>query len=298
MRPPAYAPGPPITFGGLRRDKDAYERALAVVLPIPYERTTSYVEGTRRAPREILLASTQLELWDEELGGEVADIGIHTLPEMELPFADAEEALASMTSAASVLFEHGKFPVVLGGEHSLTPAIVRAALSHHSQLTVLQIDAHADLRDSYMGGRFNHACAMRRVLELAPAVQVGIRSLSTQEAAEAERLPTRLFYDHDRRRNPDWIGVVVEALRSPVYVTIDCDGLDPAVMPAVGTPEPGGLGWYEVLDLLRMVCASRQVVGCDIVELCPIPGLAGPNFLCAKLIYKLLGYRFMMSPGR
>jgi agmatinase len=158
---------------------------------------------------------------------------------------------------------------------------------------VLQIDAHADLRDSYMGTRHNHACAIRRSLEYAPATQVGIRSMSTEEAGEVAGLRTTIFYDFNMRQDPTWIDRVVDSLGAgPVYVTIDVDALDPAIMPATGTPEPGGLSWYEILALLRATIAGRTVVACDVVELSPLPGLAAPNFLCARLVYKILTYRF------
>ncbi len=181
---------------------------------------------------------------------------------------------------------------MLGGEHSITAPIVAAVAARYPGLSVLQIDAHADLRDSYMGTPHNHASAMRRVLEHARATQVGVRSLSTEEAAAVPSLPTRIFFDFDMRRDERWIDRVVDSLSETVYITIDCDGLDPAIMPAVGTPEPGGLSWYETLTLLKRVIESRRVVGCDVVELCPIPGMVAPNFLCAKLIYKILSYRF------
>src|SRR5207248_6424320 len=188
--------------------------------------------------------------------------------------------------------KRGKFPVVLGGEHSITPPVVAAIAASQPGMSVLQIDAHADLRDSFMGTPYNHACAMRRVLEYARATQVGIRSLSPEEAAAAPTLPTEIFYDFNMRQDDRWVDRVVDSLGEAVYITIDCDGLDPSIMPAVGTPEPGGLSWYEMLGLVRKVTEARQVVGCDLVELCPIPGLVAPNFLCAKLIYKLLSYRF------
>jgi agmatinase len=162
----------------------------------------------------------------------------------------------------------------------------------HPGLSVLQIDAHADLRDTYMGTCHNHACAMRRVLEYARCTQVGIRSLSTEEAKAAPSLQTTIFYDVSMRRDKNWIDRVVDSLADTVYITIDADGMDPAIMPAVGTPEPGGLSWYEMLSLLRAVISSRRVVGCDLVELSPIPGMIAPNFLCAKLIYKILTYQF------
>jgi len=157
---------------------------------------------------------------------------------------------------------------------------------------VLQIDAHADLRDCYMGTKHNHACAMRRSLEFAPVTQVGIRSLSAEEAKAAPSLKTTMFYDATMRKDPRWIDAVVETLADPVYITIDVDGLDPAIMPATGTPEPGGLSWYEILALLRATFTRRNVVACDLVELSPLPGLVAPNFLCAKLVYKMLTYKY------
>jgi agmatinase len=169
--------------------------------------------------------------------------------------------------------------------------------AQHPGLSVLQIDAHADLRDTFMGTPHNHACAMRRVLEHAPTTQVGIRSLSPEEAAAIPTLPTRVFYDFEMRKDPDWMDRVVESLSDTVYVTIDVDGLDPAIMPATGTPEPGGLSWYEVLRLLRRVTERKTVVGFDLVELSPMGGHIAPNFLCAKLIYKLLSYRFGREVG-
>jgi agmatinase len=203
-----------------------------------------------------------------------------------------EEVIGEIRRVAAEIVSRDKFPVVLGGEHSITAPVVSAVAAKYPGLSVLQIDAHADLRESYMGTPYNHACAMRRVLEHARATQVGIRSLSSEEAAAAPTLPTQIFYDYNMRRHDDWIERVVDSLSETVYITIDCDGFDPAIMPAVGTPEPGGLTWYEALALLRRVIESRRVVGCDIVELCPLPGNVAPNFLCAKLIYKILTYRF------
>jgi agmatinase len=282
----------PGEFAGVKPTTSDFDRARVVILPIPLDRTTSYVAGTRTGPHEILVASSHMELWDEETETDVHGIGIYTLPEMELPFAGMDEVIQEIRRVASELVTRGKFPVVLGGEHSITAPVVAAVAAKHPGLSVLQIDAHADLRDSFMGTPHNHACAMRRVLEYARCTQVGIRSLSSEEAAAAPALPTEIFYDFNMRQHEDWIERVVESLSETVYITIDCDGFDPAIMPAVGTPEPGGLTWYEMLALLRHVIDSRRVVGCDLVELCPMPGNIAPNFLCAKLIYKILSYRF------
>ena len=288
----------PGEFAGVKPTTSDFDRARVVILPIPLDRTTSYVAGTRTAPHEILVASSHMELWDEETETDVHDIGIYTLPEMELPFAGMDDVMQEIRRVASELVTRGKFPVVLGGEHSITAPVVAAVAAKYPGVSVLQIDAHADLRESFMGTPHNHACAMRRVLEYARGTQVGIRSLSSEEAAAAPSLPTEIFYDFNMRQDGDWIERVVESLSETVYITIDCDGFDPAIMPAVGTPEPGGLTWYEMLTLLRRVIDSRRVVGCDLVELCPMPGNIAPNFLCAKLIYKILSYRFGNEAGR
>ena len=282
----------PLAFGGTLPNASSFEDAKAVILPVPLESTTSYVPGTRNGPREILVASSHLELWDEETNSDIHPIGIYTLPEMELPFDDLADIMGEIHRVAAAILEHDKFPIVLGGEHSLTSPIVAAVAEKHPGVTVLQVDAHADLRDTYMGTRFNHACAMRRVTEYARCTQVGIRSMSTEEANAASTLPTTIFYDVNMRQDPNWIAKVVASLGETVYITIDVDGMDPAIMPATGTPEPGGLSWYELLALLRAVISVRNVVGCDIVELSPLPGVAAPNFLCAKLLYKILTYQF------
>lgn len=282
----------PLAFGGTLPQAATFESAKAVILPVPLESTTSYVPGTRNGPREILVASSHLELWDEEMNTDVHPIGIYTLPEMELPFDDMKDIMAEISRVTAAILDHDKFPIVLGGEHSITGAVVAAVAAKHPGVSVLQIDAHADLRDIYMGTPFSHACAMRRVVECAPVTQVGIRSMSTEEAQAIPSLRTTIFYDVNMRRDPDWISKVVESLGETVYITIDVDGMDPAIMPATGTPEPGGLSWYELLSLLRAVISARTVVGCDVVELSPLPGVAAPNFLCAKLVYKILTYQF------
>jgi len=287
-----YDHGAPLVFGGAVPEPRSFDDSRVVILPVPVDRTTSYVPGTRNGPREILQASSHMELWDEELGVDVHPVGIFTLPEMELPFGELEPLMNEIERVASEVFSRDKFLVTLGGEHSITPPLLAAAAAKYRGVHVLQIDAHADLRDSYMGTRHNHACAMRRSLEHASITQVGIRSMSTEEAAVVRQLRTTVFYDSSIRADPAWIDRVVESLGDPVYITIDVDGMDPAIMPATGTPEPGGLSWYEMLALLRATIERRDVIGCDVVELSPLPGLMAPNFLCAKLIYKILTYRF------
>lgn len=287
-----YDHGAPLVFGGALPNARGFDDSRIVILPIPVDRTTSYVPGTRNGPREILQASSHMELWDEELEVEVHRVGIFTLPEMELPFGELPPLLGEIGRVATEILSRGKFLVTLGGEHSITPPLVSAAARRYPGLSVLQIDAHADLRDSYMGTPHNHACAIRRTLEYARVTQVGIRSMSTEEADAARSLQTTIFYDATMRRDPKWIDRVVETLSGPVYITIDVDGLDPSIMPATGTPEPGGLSWYETLALLRATIERHDVVAADVVELSPLPGLIAPNFLCAKLVYKILTYRF------
>jgi len=284
-------------YGGTTPTTTDFEHARVVILPIPLDRTTSYMPGTRNGPHEILVASAHMELWDEETQTDVHSIGIFTLPEMEFPFGSMDDVVGEIRRVTTELVSRDKFPFILGGEHSITPAVVSALAAKHPGLSVLQIDAHADLRDSFMGTPHNHACAMRRTLEFARTTQVGIRSLSPEEAAAAPALTTEIFYDFNMRANADWVDRVVDSLSEQVYITIDVDGLDPAIMPATGTPEPGGLSWYEALTLLRRVIERRSVVGCDLVELSPIPGHVAPNFLCAKLIYKILSYRFGREVG-
>ena len=291
MSVPAYGRLQPYQFGGALPEESNYDTAVAVILPAPLDRTTSYVPGTRNGPRELLIASTQVELWDEEIGVDVHGRGVVTLPEMDLTSGSMETALAELRRTAGGIVRDGKFLITLGGEHSITSPIVAEAAATHRGLSVLQIDAHADLRDGYQGQRHSHAAAMRRTAEFAPLVQVGIRNISEEEVAALPSIGTRIFYDWNMRDDPQWVAKAVDALSDTVYVTIDLDGLDPGTMPAVGTPEPGGLSWRELMTLLRHTFETKTVVACDVVELCPVPGLVAPNFLAARLVYKLLTYK-------
>jgi len=295
---PQYDAVDALPFGGALPVTCSYDDAAALILPVPFDRTTSYLPGTQNGPREILVASAQVELWDEEVGADVHPRGIFTMPELELGPQTLDGAMAIIERVTGEVLDTGRFLVLLGGEHSITPPAVASARRRHPTLSVLQIDAHADLRDSYQGHRNSHACAMRRSLESAPIVQVGIRNLSEEEAQALPSLPTTVFYDWNMRDDPDWIQRAVEALTDPVYVTIDLDGLDPGIMPAVGTPEPGGLSWRELTALLRYTFEHRRVVACDVVELCPIPGMISPNFIAARLVYKLLSYKFGLPAAR
>ena len=294
--PFAYDHADPLVFGGTLPIRRSFDDSSVVILPVPVDRTTSYVGGTRNGPHDILQASSHMELWDEEMRVDVHGVGIFTLPEMELPFGEMEPLLDEIERVAYEVIGRDKFLLSLGGEHSITPPLVSAAARKYPGMSVLQIDAHADMRDSYMGTPHNHACAMRRALHHARLTQVGIRSLSTEEAEILPKLNTTVFFDVSMRNDAKWMDAVVESLAESVYISIDVDGMDPAIMPATGTPEPGGLSWGEITTLLRLVAERRRIVSADVVELSPIPGMVAPNFLCAKLIYKLLTYRFAADP--
>jgi len=290
-----YTSVPPENFGGLSEQDAAYQKARAVIFPVPLERTTTYEHGTRNGPAAILAASRNMELYDEELQRETyKEIGIATVPPIDTMDGTVDKVLAELFTAQCEFLEDGKFPIALGGEHSLTPPLVAATAKKYKNLSVLQIDAHADLRDQYQGNPSSHACAMRRVLEVCPAVQVGIRSLSTEEAEEIPRLPTKIYWAHEivRASLESWIPKVIADLGPHVYLTIDLDGFDPSIVPATGTPEPGGLDWHQVTSLVRAVAMQRIIVGLDVVELLPHPGHHASDFLAAKLVYRCLGYIF------
>jgi agmatinase len=281
----------PLNFGGLEPRLSSFENSRILIWPVPFERTVSYGHGTKYGPAAIIDASRYMETYDEEIEGEASSLGIHTLPTIDAEW-NPEEMVTALRTRAQELLETGKFVCMLGGEHSISAPVVGAFKEKFPKLSVLQIDAHADLRDSYEGSRYSHACAMRRVLEICPAVQVGIRSLSIEEARAIPTLPTRIFYAKDIAGRMDWVDDAVASLTEDVYITLDIDGLDPALVPDTGTPEPGGLLWYEVLALLRTVAAKRNVVGMDLVELCRSPTSNASSFLAAKLVYKTLGYVF------
>ena len=290
-----YTPMPPENFGGIPDEHSQYATSRAVIFPVPLERTTSYEHGTRNGPAAILAASRNMELYDEELELEPhKEIGIHTLPAIDTADGTLDEVITEIFTAQLGLLEDDKFTVALGGEHSLTPPLVSATAKKFKNLSVLQIDAHADLRDEYQGNPASHACAMRRVVEVCPAVQVGIRSLSVEEAQAIPHLRTSIYWAKDIARTPmkSWIAKVLSDLSPNVYLTIDLDGFDPAFVPATGTPEPGGLDWMQVTSLIRAVADHKKVVGMDVVELLPQPGDHASDFLAAKLVYKCLGYIF------
>lgn len=287
----------PHTFLGLDEAAGAFRDAGAVILPVPYESTTSYGGGTRAGPGRIVDASRYIELFDQELGAEVGPaVGIHTLPQVELTRAGATAAMAELREVHDAVLEaaEDRFVVMLGGEHSISaPAIRSHAARLNDRLTVLQLDAHADLRPEYEGTPASHASAMARVLDVADVVGVGLRAVSAEEVeVAAAHDGVHLIWADEMWRDDAWMDRALERLGPRVYITFDIDYLDPSLMPSTGTPEPGGGDWYRTLRFLKRVFREREVVGCDVVELAPVPGLHAPDFLAAKLVYKLVGYRF------
>ena len=264
------------------------------VLPVPYDLTATYVKGAARGPAAIIDASAHIELYDEELGSEPWLAGVETLAPLGVESLPPEEMAHVVKASVLAIVEGGTVPVILGGEHGVTVGAVLALKETHPDLSVLQLDAHADLRDTYEGSPYNHACVARRVVEAGcPLVQVGIRSMSAEEgeflAASPEKIKT-VYASETVRVSPIDAEVVTDGLTDEVYITVDLDVFDPSVMPATGTPEPGGLGWYEVLEVLRTVALKKRVVGFDVVELCPIAGNIASDFMAARLVYKLMGY--------
>ena len=278
-----------MNFGGLPPEESAYETSSFLILPVPYEETVTYLRGTRRGPQAIIEASQYVELYDDELDKEPCRVGIHTLPEVELE-KQPPRMMERLAERVSELVSPKRTLVTLGGEHSITVGIIRGLKEHYPKLSVLFLDAHADLRDEYEGLKLSHACVARRVCEMTPVIEVGVRSLSVEEAEFIKREKFPIYYASELTAGrPHW-EEVVERLSDNVYVSIDLDVFDPSLMPSVGSPEPGGLGWYDTLELLRLVAEKRRVIGFDVVELCPIEGLIAPNFMAAKLVYKVIGY--------
>ena len=280
----------PFNFLGLPEEFSSYSKSKFVILPVPYEQTTSFKSGTRDGPSAIINASRQVEFFDEELRRESVQAGIHTFPEMFPTALGPEEMGQKIYQTTKKLLQDKKFVIMLGGEHSITYGCVKAYKERYPKLSVLQLDAHSDLRDSYQENKFSHACAMRRVGELCPVVGYGIRNISLEEYKWIQKKRIRLFYASEFKNKVTAPFEAVEQLSRDVYITIDLDFFDPGVVPAVGTPEPGGFYWPETLEFLRTVVESRNVVGLDVVELSPIPNQVVSEFLAAKLIYKLIGY--------
>lgn len=285
----------PMNFGGIEdAEFSDFDRSRVIVWPVSYEGTVSFGTGTGDGAMAIVDASRNMELYEEETDAEVFKIGIHTLPEFA-PLETPESMMDGLYEETVRLLKSDKFLCMLGAEHSVSAPVIRAHAEKFHNLSVLQIDAHADLRDKYDGTPHSHASIMARVVKdlRIPSVQVGIRSISADEARSlADGLPTKIYWAKDIVGRTDWIDEAIEHLTENVYLTIDIDGLDPSLVPTTGTPEPGGLGWYETLYLIRKLAEKKRIVGMDLVEFSKTENSDAPAFLCAKLVYKSLAYIF------
>ena len=289
----------PHSFMGLDEKASDLARAKVVILPVPYEATTSFGGGTGNGPSAIIEASRYIELYDQELDSEPADVGICTLPSLMLTGAGPQDALAELRSAYDRVLDAApdRFIIMLGGEHSVSSAPILAWADRLQEqgrrLTVLQFDAHTDLRPEYEGSPYSHASVMSRTQDRVEIVAVGIRAITSDEMKLVRKSDNiHVFLADEIHTGEEWMDDVLSRLGEDVYITFDVDGFDPSLVPSTGTPEPGGLQWYPVLKLLRRVFVERTVHGVDIVELAPIPGMTAPDFLVAKLAYKMIGYRF------
>jgi len=291
--PSAYWPEgtflPHEVFAGLEPPYSNLQQARAVILPVPYDSTSEWRSGSRHGPQAIINASQYLELYDLELDRKIYEVGISTLPQVEPVLSSPQDMINRVYQVVKGLIQKEKFVVLLGGEHTLSLGAVRAFKEAFPRLSVLQLDAHADLRDEYLGTKYSQACVMRRIFELCPISQVGVHSLSWEEKQFLTQNKLKPFYMSDLASNKASIDQIVDSLSEDVYVTIDVDVLDPSIMPAVGTPEPDGMSWRQVLDIVESVVLHKHVVGFDLMEFCPGEGPGSCAFLLAKLAYKLIG---------
>src|SRR5688572_1043586 len=284
-------PSLPTNFGLLEPESSDYETSRVAILPVPFERTVSYGKGTSAGPAAILRASQSMELYDEELGSEPYRMGIATLPPFLPEAYDMAEAMAELQEEARTHLENGKFLVTLGGEHSITQAPVRATKEVHGEIGVVQFDAHSDLREEFEGTPYSHASVMKRIVDDGiPILAVGIRSLSTPESVLIREQKLPVIWGHDLDRAEELFPKLLAGLPEKIYLTFDIDYFDPSLVPATGTPEPGGGLWYPTLRLLRRLFREKKVVAMDVLELAPVGGLPASDFVTSKLIYKCLGY--------
>lgn len=276
-------------YGDFPDDCTIYNTSKIVLVPVPYDGTSTYVKGADKGPQAIIDASDSIENFDIETNSEVYQLGIHT----DLPVLENQSPELMVNSVYQRVTKHilnEKFVGIFGGEHSVSCGSIQAHAENFPNLSVLQIDAHADLREEYHGSKFNHACVMRRAQELCEVVQVGIRSVCSEEKEFIQK--DKIFYAHQLWQNNLWIDDVINKLNDNVYLTIDLDGLDPSVLPSTGTPEPGGLSWWQLLSLIDLLSKRKNIVGFDVVELCPNPNEKSSDVLAAKLIYKILSMKF------
>jgi agmatinase len=278
-----------VNYGNLPDIHSNKDQSSIIIIPVPYDVTGTWVKGADRGPQALLEASENMELYDIETRTEVYRNGIHT-DQAVIVSGSPDVMVEAVSGRIDSWLNRDKFVVTLGGEHSIAIGSVKAHLKKYPDLSVLQLDAHTDLRQEYEGLPYNHACTMARIKELCPVTQVGIRSMDKEELEYID--PGRIFLAEKIIEDDNWIRGVIKSLNNQVYLTIDLDVFDPSIMPSTGTPEPGGLDWYIVLDLIREVIKEKELVGFDIMELCPNIYNKAPDFLAAKLLYKILSYRF------
>lgn len=279
----------PANFGNLPDRFSTFENAKVVLLPVPFDGTSTWLKGADGGPAAIIQASANMELYDIETDSQVYRQGIFTDSPVDVD-QSPEKMVEAVAERVKGHLEREKFVVTVGGEHSVSIGAMKACVEKFGNITILQLDAHTDLRDEYEGSKFNHACVMARAKEIASIVQVGIRSMDYSEKESVSE--DSIFFAETIYNNRDWFEKALGKLSGRVYITIDLDVFDPSIMPSTGTPEPGGLLWYDVLAFLKLVFEKREVIGFDIVELCPGQDNKAPDFLAAKLIYKLLSYKF------
>ncbi len=284
-------------FLNIPKEHSSLNKSRVVIIPFPYEATTSYRTGTKEGPAAIIAASAQIEPYDNELHVHTYEVGIATVKEVELDRTTYQKPLKQLKSMVSKVLKNDQFPITLGGEHTLSVGAVEAMVEKYSDLVVLDFDAHADLRDEFEGTRYSHACGMRRISDIAPLVQLFIRNVSQGEHEFIKSSgKTQIFWDQDYHAGKWNTKEVLAALGDrPVYISFDVDCFAPGVIPGTGTPEPGGPDWYQVLDILREVFRTKNVVGADLVELLPLGGQVISEFTAAKLVYKMIGYKYFLK---
>ena len=278
-----------MNFGGIYPECSLRD-SLFVVVPVPYDLTSTYQPGSRRGPAAIIEASANMELYDEELKKETYLAGIHTTSALAIDARGPKNMINILRKKIVKIVASNKIPVILGGEHSISLGAVQAVKEKYPRLKILQLDAHADLRESYQGSPYSHACVARRIAEICPLIQVGIRSMSKEEAEYLSPSNVKSYSTDFVLENKNSCDLICKDLQGDIYVSIDLDVFDPSIMPSTGTPEPGGLYWNNVLRLLKLVSSSCKIRGFDAVELTPLPGIVAPDFMAAKLIYRFMGY--------
>lgn len=279
------------TYAGIPKEYAQYDKAKVVLIPVPYDGTSTWQKGADKGPNAFLHASENMELYDIETGQETYTVGIH-LKEPVTENSSPEMMAKAVEVEVKNEIEAGKFVTLFGGEHSISIGAIKAHYEHYKNLTVLQIDAHADLRPEYDGTPFNHACALHNASKNANLIQVGIRSMDQSELAFMDK--SKVYFGHQIHDNNDWMELSISQMTEDVYITIDLDAFDPSELPSTGTPEPGGMTFYQLTNYLKKVFATKNVVGFDIVELCPNEVDKSSDFLAAKLYYKMLSYKFKL----